>query len=186
MDRAARVRPDLDEWLSDAALRVKYRVESSASAAELWTAARDVRLSETPMLGRLVRWRIPGLEPGLRYDGLFREPPFVVLEEGDQRLVSGLVGRIWTLRCDYPELRSPDEFRDWSERGTARVVFAHWAEELSAHRAALASEVRVHPIGAQGSIGVAAVRPIVRTFGHLVGSEGIRAAVRRAEAVPDA
>jgi hypothetical protein len=43
------------------------------------------------------------------------------------------------------------------------------------------SEARVKPIGAQGSIGVAAVRPIVRTFQHLVGSEGIRAAVRRAE-----
>ena len=36
-------------------------------------------------------------------------------------------------------------------------------------------------IGGQGSIGVAAVRPLVRAFGSLVGSEGLAAAVRRAE-----
>jgi len=133
------------------------------------------------MLGRLLRWRIPGLARTLSYDSLFREPPFVVLDEGPHLLVSGLVGRIWTLRRDYPELRSADEFCEWSERGTARVAFAHWAEEVSGGGAALASEARVQPIGTQGRIGVAAVRPIVRSFQHLVGSEGIRAAVRRAE-----
>ncbi len=68
------------------------------------------------------------------------------------------------------------------EGGTARVAFAHWAEDAAGGRGALASEARVKPIGVQGSIGVAAVRPIVRTFQHLVASEGIRAAVRRAEA----
>lgn len=181
MDRAAQLRPELDDWLPDPALRVQHRRESSASADELWRAAQEVSLSETAMLGRLLRWRIPGLSSDLSYDGLFRHPPFVVLEEGQRLLVSGLVGRIWTLRRDYPELHSADEFRDWSERGTARVVFGHWAQDAPGGRAALASEARVKPIGAQGSVGVAAVRPVVRTFQHLVGSEGIRAAVRRAE-----
>ncbi len=45
----------------------------------------------------------------------------------------------------------------------------------------LCVEARVEAIGRQGSIGVAAVRPIVRTFGSLVATEGIAAAVRRAE-----
>jgi hypothetical protein len=62
------------------------------------------------------------------------------------------------------------------------VALAHWTESSAGGRAALSSEARVQPIGTQGRIGVAAVRPIVASFQYLVGSEGIRAAVRRAEA----
>ena len=174
-------RPKLDQWLDSPTLSVHYRRESSATADELWQAARQVSLADTALLGRLVRWRIPGLARDIGYDGLFREPPFVVLQEGERLLVSGLAGRIWTLRRDYPRLSSPEDFRSWSERGTARVVFAHWASEQPGGRGALASEVRVQAIGAQGRIGVAAVRPIVRSFGQLVSSDGISAAVARAE-----
>jgi hypothetical protein len=115
------------------------------------------------------------------FGSLFREPPFVILDEGEQSLVSGLVGRIWTLRRDYPQLATAQEFSEWSQRGTARVVFAHWAEPTADHRAALASEARVQAIGAQGRVGVAAVRPIVRAFHNLVGTEGMGAAVSLAE-----
>ena len=173
--------PDLDEWLPHATLSVKHRRESIASADALWAAAQSVRLSETARLGRLVRWRIPGLARDETFYALFREPPFVVLAEDQQSLVSGLVGRIWTLRRDYPELGSPQEFAEWSQRGTARVVFANWVEPAADSRAALASEARVQAIGAQGRMGVAAVRPIVGAFQNLVGTEGISAAVRRAE-----
>jgi hypothetical protein len=173
--------PDLDKWLPKPALRVAHRRESSVSAAELWQAAREVRLADTAVLGRLVRWRIPGLARDLAYDGLFRQPPFMVLEEGDHALVSGLVGRIWTLRRDYPRLTSPEEFAQWSRGGTARVVIANWAQERDDGGSVLAAEARVEPVGAQGRIGVAAVRPVVRGFQHLVGSDGINAAVRRAE-----
>ena len=184
MPRAAQIRPELDEWVADTGLQVTHRQQSSASADRLWEAAMQVSLTETPRLGRLIRWRIPGLAADVRYAGLFREPPFVVLEDTERVLVAGLVGRIWTLRRDYPTLAGPDEFRDWSERGTARVVFGHWAEESPDGGAALTSEVRVQAIGTQGRLGVAAVRPLVRAFGHLVGSEGIGAAVRRAEREP--
>ena len=174
-------RPDLDAWLERPTLRVSHQRESSATAEQLWAAAQQVRLSETALLGRLVRWRIPGLDPSARFDQLFRQPPFLVLEDGERALVSGLAGRIWTLRRDYPELGSPEEFRDFSQRGTARVVFANWAEPAGEGRARLCSEARVEAIGAQGRVGVAAVRPIVRAFQNLVSSEGIAAAVRRAE-----
>jgi hypothetical protein len=174
--------PDLDHWLPDPSMRVTHRRESSAPPDRLWAAARGVRLSDTRLLGRLVRWRIPGLPPDLAFDELFRAPPFMVLDEGDGRtLVSGLVGRIWTLRRDYPELREPEEFRNWSAPGTARVVFANWIEAPSSRRAAIRTEVRVEAIGAQGRVGVAAVRPLVRAFGSLIGSDGIEVAVRRAE-----
>ncbi|MGO9957215.1 MAG: hypothetical protein ACLP50_14820, partial [Solirubrobacteraceae bacterium] len=72
--------PDLQRWLDDPALRVAYRRHSAVSAQQLWSAARTVPLSDTGRLGRLVRWRIPGLERDVSFDGLFRQPPFMVLE----------------------------------------------------------------------------------------------------------
>ncbi len=97
-------------------------------------------------------------------------------------LVSGLVGRIWTLRRDYPELKDPEEFRDWHASGTARVLFATWIEASDdGELASIHAEARVEAIGAQGRVGVAAVRPLVRAFGSLIGSDGIDIAARRAE-----
>lgn len=173
--------PDLDRWIEAPAVRVRHSRASSAGPAELWTAAQGVRLADTALLGRLVRLRIPGLAAELCFDELFRRPPFVVLEELAHGLVSGLVGRIWTLRRDYPELAGPDEFAAWDQPGTARVMFANWADPAGAGRGELIVEVRVQALGTQGRIGVAAVRPLVLAFQNLVGSEGISAAVRRAE-----
>ena len=175
------VTPDLDKWLADPALRVAHSRQSDASPDRLWEAAQAVRLSDTAVLGRLVRRRIPGLARSEGFDALFREPPFMVLEEGERMLVSGLVGRIWTLRRDYPTLSSPAEFRDWSQGGSARVVIANWVQAGDDGRSTLAAEARVEAIGARGRLGVSAVRPLVRSFGHLIGSDGINAAVRRAE-----
>ncbi len=173
--------PELDRWISAPALRVAHHRDSDATADELWAAAQSVCLSETTVLGRLVRWRIPGIAPDVRFDELFRQPPFVVLESGDASVVSGLVGRIWTLRRDYPQLATAQEFDDWSQHGTARVVFANWVRARPGGGAVIAVEARVQAIGAQGRIGVAAVRPLVRAFQHLIASEGIAAAVHRAE-----
>ena len=113
---------------------MSQRRESSASAERLWEAAQTLRLRDARRLGRLVRWRIPGLAADLAFDELFRAPPFIVLDEQPGRLlVSGLVGRIWTLRRDYPDLEGPDEFRHWNRSGTARVVFANWIDESPEH-----------------------------------------------------
>jgi hypothetical protein len=171
----------LDTWLPDPSLCVSHRRESTAKPDRLWSAAKSVRLSDTRTLGRLVRWRIPGVPADASFDELFRNPPFAVLHAEDGALVSGLVGRIWTLRRDYPKLRDPEEFREWSRAGTARVLFANWVEPASHGRSALRSEVRVQALGVQGRVGVAAVRPLVRGFQSLIGSDGIEAAVRRAE-----
>jgi hypothetical protein len=175
------VRPDLDLWLPSPALRVAHRRESCSSPDRLWEAARNVRVRDTALLGRLVRWRIPGVPAEVTFDELFRSAPFIVLDERDHALVSGLVGRIWTLRRDYPALAEPEQFRAWSTRGTARVLFANWVEASGSEGSALGSEARVDVFGPQGRFGLAAVRPLVRAFEHLVGSDGIEAAVRSAE-----
>ena len=171
--------PDLDYWLPKPAIRVTQRRQTEAPPDRLWEAAQSLRLSDARRLGRLIRWRIPGLPPDLAFDEMFRAPPFVTLhEEPGRALVSGLVGRIWTLRRDYPKLTDPEEFRTWDTPGTARVLFANWIEEGPT---AIHVEARVEAIGTQGRVGVAAVRPLVRAFGGLIGSDGIELAVRRAE-----
>jgi hypothetical protein len=172
----APIGPALDTWVPDPTVRVRHSRVSSAPPERLWEAARTVRLRDTRRLGRLVRWRIPGIPGDTSFDELFRRPPFLLLEEHETALMSGIVGRIWTLRRDYPELRDPEEFRAWSRPGTARVVFANWIEGD-----ALVAEIRVDAIGTQGRLGVRAVRPVIRAFQGLIGSDGIEAAVRLAE-----
>jgi hypothetical protein len=133
------------------------------------------------MLGRLVRWRIPGVPGSATFEELFRHQPFSVLEESEHALVTGLVGKIWTLRRDYPALEDAEEFLDWAKAGTAKVVFAHWVQADDGAGAILGSEARVKAFGVQGRIGLASVRPLVRSFQHLIATDAILPAVRRAE-----
>jgi hypothetical protein len=175
--------PDLDHWLPKPSLRIRHRRESPAAPDRLWEAARSVRLSDTRMLGRLVRWRIPGVPARISFDEMFRNAPFIVLAQTDHALLSGLVGKIWTLRRDYPELEDPEEFRRWSAKGTVLVLFANWVEPAHAG-SAVVSETRVKALGAEGRVGLAAVRPIVAAFHNLVSSDAMQVALRRAASVP--
>jgi hypothetical protein len=151
------------------------------STDQLWSAARETQLRDAHLLGHLIRWRLPGVGAETSFEEFFHNPPFTVLAEADSSLVSGVVGRIWTLRRDYPILKDPAEFRRWSRAGTAKVVFGHCVQATEDGRSALRSEVRAEAFGAQGQLGLASVRPLIRAFEHLVGSDALAAAVRRAE-----
>jgi hypothetical protein len=175
--------PDLDGWLEEPAIRVRHSRRSSADPEALWSAARTVRIRDAGLLGRLVQWRIPGTPGDVPFDELFRKAPFCVLQEGEAALVSGIVGRIWTLRRDYPQLADAEQFRSFDTPGTARVLFAMWAGPAETGAGGrLTVEVRVVPVGPQGRVGIAAVRPLIAAFHHLIGSDGLAAAVHRAEA----
>jgi len=143
----------------------------------LWSAARAVRTSETRRLGRLVRLRIPGMPVDIAYHEMFRAPPFTVLYEDDSALLAGIVGRIWTVRRDYPTLSEPDDFRRWSTRGTVRVLFANWVESVGAGESALVSETRVSADDRLAKLGLAAVKPLIVASHQLIGSEGLDRAV---------
>lgn len=175
------MRPDLDHWLAEPALRVRHERAATTGPSELWQAARAVRVADTRMLGRVVRWRIPGVPASIAYDELFRSSPFSVLCEDEGLLICGLVGRIWTLRRDYPELSDPAEFRDWSVPGTVRVLFANWVEPRHGDGAALRSETRVGVSDREGRAGLTLVRPLVAAFNGMIGTEAMAAAVRHAE-----
>lgn len=170
--------PDLDTWLDRPQIRIRHRREANAAPADLWAAAQAVRLRDARRLGTLIRLRIPGLSPDLRFDEMFRAPPFNVMFEDELGLVSGLVGRIWTIRRDYPRLSGPEEFRSWSQRGTARVLFANWVEPAGRERAALVSETRVQAVDRRGRLGLALVGPLISSSHQLISRDGIRAALR--------
>ena len=171
----------LDAWLGAPAVRTHHRRSAAASTQALWDRATEVRLDETRALGRLVRWRIPGLGPDPTYHELFRAYPFCVLEEDEHLLVTGLCGRIWTLARDYPRLAGPDEFRGWDEKGTVRVAFGHWVEPGEDGRAELVSEARVEPVDARAGLRLRALWTVIGRFERLVGAEPLDLAARRAE-----
>jgi hypothetical protein len=172
---------DLDAWLPDPQVRTRHRRVARADSATLWAAATALRLDETGPLGRLVRWRIPGLPRGVTYRRMFAERPFTVLDEGDGWSVSGLVGRIWTLRRDYPQLRDAADFASWSQPGTVRVLFAHWVEADGDGRSVLVSEARVAPIDRLAGLRLRALWAFVGPWERLIGGEALTRAVRRAE-----
>jgi hypothetical protein len=168
----------LDAWLPDAAVRTHHRRSAAAEAPTLWHAATTLRLADTRTLGRLVRWRIPGLARDLTYGELFRSYPFTVLEEGDTHLIAGLCGRIWTLARDYPRLTGPDDFAAWDEPGTVRVLFGHWVEPADGG-AALVSEARVQPTDRSSSLRLKTLWKVIGPFERLVGGEALGAASAR-------
>ena len=167
----------LEAWLGSPVVRTNHRRRAETDPDTLWRRATEVRLRDTGSLGRLVRWRIPGLAPDLTYHELFRGYPFVVLEEEEHLLVAGLCGKIWTLARDYPRLASPQEFREWAEPGTVRVAFAHWVEPCDGG-AELVSEARVEPVDRAAAFRIRALWAVIGRFDGLVGGEALELAAR--------
>lgn len=168
----------LDRWLPEPAVRTHHRRATSGDPARLWAAALTVRLSDTQLLGNLIRWRIPGTRPEQTFDELFRTYPFTVLEEDDGILVSGLCGRIWTLARDYPRLGGPQAFEDWNESGTVRVLFGHWVQRGEGDRVELVSEARVQPVDPAAARRLRILWAVVGRFEPLVGAEALKAALQ--------
>jgi hypothetical protein len=171
--------PELDRWLADPVLRTRHQRASTAAADDLWAAAQTIRVRDCRILGRLIRARIPGLRPSTAFDELFRSDPFNLLEDGPAHVVSGLCGRIWTMRRDFTMLARPADFLTWNVPGTVRVLFAEWAEATD-EGSALVSEVRIAAVDRRAARYVRALEPFIGAFQGLVGAEPLSLAVRRA------
>jgi hypothetical protein len=172
--------PDLDRWLPDPQVRTRHRLSAEAGADRLWHAAETIRLRDAPALGRAVRWRIPGTTSDLPFRDLFRQYPFAVIDEGDRWSVSGMCGRIWTLRRDYPRIEGAEDFLGWDERGTVRVLLAHWIEQDGPGRSALVSEARIKPVNGRAGLRLRALWAVVGHLERLIGGEALRVAAGRA------
>jgi hypothetical protein len=160
-------------------MRTCHRREAPATAGELWATAGTVRLRDCRILGRLIRARIPGLQPSLTFNELFRSGPFNLLDAGPDYVLSGLCGRIWTVRGDFALLPRREDFLTWDVPGTVRVLFASWAEPTD-EGSALVSEVRVAAVDRRAARYVRALEPFVSAFQGLVGSEPLKIAAQRA------
>jgi hypothetical protein len=172
---------ELDDWLPDPAVRTRHRRRARATPDDLWAAARELRLSETGTLGRLVRWRIPGTAPEQTFRGLLAEYPFVPLAEGERWSMSGLCGRIWTLNRDYPRLDGPEAFCEWDEPGTVRVLLAHWVRDDGDGASTIHSEARVAPVDRAAELRLRSLWLVIGVFERLIGAESLALAVAHAE-----
>jgi len=172
---------DLDAWLPDPQVRTRHRRTAHADPDTLWHAAEGVKVRDAASLGRVLRWRIPGTPADLPFRDVFRRYPFTVLDEGERWTISGLCGRVWTLARDYPRISGADEFLDWDEGGTVRVLFAHWIETDAEGNGVLVSESRVDPVDRRAGMRLRALWAVVGRFERLIGGEALRIAVRRAE-----
>jgi len=173
---------DLDALLPDPDVRTRHRRTATAGPDALWAAAQSVRLDQTRTIGRLVRWRIPGAPESQTFAGLLSHDPFTVLAEGERWSISGLCGRIWTLARDYPVIGSKQEFRDFDEARSVRVLFAHWVHDEGDGRSTLFSEARVAPTDRIAAMRLRALWVVVGPFERLIGAEPLALAVARAQA----
>ena len=172
---------DLDAWLPEPQIVTRHARVADADPDALWAAARRVRLDETRTIGRLVRWRIPGVAADLSFMALLASDPFTVLDEGAHHSISGLCGRIWTLARDYARLGGPEDFLAWRAPQTARVLFAHWVVAGPDGRSTLFSEARVGPTDRLATVRLRALWLAVGPFERLIGAEALALAVAHAE-----
>jgi hypothetical protein len=171
--------PDLDRWVDDPLVRTHHRRDAPVGERRLWAAAGTVELKDCRVLGRLIPARIAGVNPDASFGELFRSAPFTVLDEGQTFRLSGLCGRIWTVRSQFTQLGDAEAFLTWSEPGTVRVLFANWTEP-AADGAWLVSEVRIAAVDRRAGRYLRAFRPFISAFQGLVAAEPLTVAVQRA------
>jgi len=172
---------DLDAWLPRPDIRTCHRQTARARPGALWDAAEAVRLDQTRTIGRLVRWRIPGVPPSQTFAGLLAAEPFTVLAEDEHCSISGLCGRIWTLARDYPPIDGATEFLNFDEPRSVRVLFAHWVRDDGDGHSTLFSEARVAPTDRIAAARLRALWVVVGPFERLIGAEPLALAAARAE-----
>jgi len=172
----------LDDWLPQAHIHMRHARSSRVPPQELWEAARELRLDETPTMRRLIRWRLGSHAPAAdtTYRELFRSGIFMLLEEGELFSVSGVAGRIWHPSGDYARLESPADYREYTRLGTAKVALL---TEVREHErgSQIVSESRVHVDGWRARVLFRGFWTMIRPFSRYVPHEVLAAAVRRAE-----
>jgi hypothetical protein len=173
----------LDTWLPKHHVHIRYARTAAVPPGRLWEAAKEVRLSDTGTMRRLIGWRLGRHAPtgDTTYRDLFRSGIFTLLEEGERFSVSGVAGRIWAPSGDYARFESGDEYREWSRPGTAKVLVMTEVRE-HARGSEIVSESRVLVEGRRARFLFRGFWAVVAPFARNVGSEVLAAAVRRAEA----
>jgi hypothetical protein len=164
----------------DPTVRTYHRLAAAADPAILWAAAGSVRIGESGLLERLIRWRVPGISHDQTYREMFTAQPFLVLDEGEHHLLAGLCGTIWTAHPELSPLSAPSEFRQWL-RARDRAGSVRTVDGTGASGATLVTEVRVAPVDHSARLRLRGLWALIGRFEGLIGSEALRLAVHRAE-----
>ena len=172
----------LDDWLPEHDIRLRHARTARVSPEQLWEAAMALRLSETPNMRRLIRWRLGSHAPAAdtTYRELFRSGIFMVLEEGDRHSISGVAGRIWAPSGDYARFQTPSQYREYAAGGTAQVALLTEVREPE-RGSQIISESRVRIHGRRTRMLFRGFWAVVRPFSRFVPHEVLAAAIRRAE-----
>ena len=173
---------DLDAWLPDPEIVTRHQRAAAVAPDALWAAARSVRLDQTRTIGRLVRWRIPGVPPDQSFMGLLASDPFTVLDEGPDYSISGLVRADLDVRARLRRPLRPRRLPGLAGAAhRARAVRALGDAPRPDGRSTLVSEARIGPTDKLATVRVRALWIAVGPFERLIGAEALALAAARAE-----
>jgi len=169
-------------WLPGCHARLHSARRSTASPDELWEAAQNVRLSDAPRLCRLIRWRLGRHmpPPDTTFEEFFRTGIFMLLEEGERLFISGVAGKIWSPSGEYAQFETAGEYREYRERGTAKVVLKVEVRE-DERGSRIVSEARIWCTDRRTQMVFRPFWALVSPFARVIYTDGFAAAVRRAE-----
>jgi hypothetical protein len=172
----------IDTWLPGCHARLHHARTSTATPDALWDAAQAVRLRDSPRLLRLIRWRLGKHTPppDTTFEEFFRTGVFMLLEEGERQIVSGVAGRIWSPSGDYAEFETAGEYREYHRPGTAKVVISIGVREHE-RGSEIVHEGRVWCTDRRTRLIFHPFWAVVSPFARFIYSEGFAVAVRRAE-----
>jgi hypothetical protein len=173
---------EVQDWLPGCHARLHFTRASRAKPADLWGAAQAVRLRDAPRLNRLIRWRLGkhAPSPDTTFEEFFRTGIFMLLEEGERLSISGVAGKIWAPSGDYAQFETAGDYREYRQRGTAKVVLK---TEVRDHKrgSQIVNEARIWCADRRTQLIFRSFWTIVRPFARFIYSEGFAVAVRRAE-----
>jgi hypothetical protein len=140
-------------------------------------------LRETRTLRPIIAWRLgryaPGADTPLR--SVLASHPFHLLAEQGMVSVSGMAGKLWSLRDTFVRFDGADGFRDWAEPGFCKVVVRHEVRPEGGGGSAIDSEVRIWCTSRGAQVHFRPYWAFIGPFSRFIGSELLSAAVRRAE-----
>ena len=175
----------IDDWLPVYEFEERHEIAVAARSDEIGRAVRAVQLEDVAVARALWALRVlPARLRGRRAPAAARGPLVdqlvtlggVVLEDRPGLLVAGLAGRFWQVSGDLERFDSPEAFRAYEPKDSAKAVVDFvWSDG----RLETTTRVHVPETGARRRF--ARYWRLVRPFSGAIRIAVLRAARRRAE-----
>jgi hypothetical protein len=172
----------LDSWLPEHHVRTFHTRASHVTPERLWAAANETRVRDTRTLRPLIAMRLPGHGPGAEttFRELFRTGIFTLLEEGERHSISGVAGRLWTPTGHYARFETGADYKEYAERGTAKVALMTSVREHE-RGSEIVAESRVWCVDRRAQLRFRPYWALVGPFTRFIRLELLAAVTSRAE-----